>query len=268
MTVTVVTCYYIIPNKRPHENYIQWIKNFFSIPCNMHIFTDNNTIELLKTIRHESSNTHYEILPIENFYVSKYDDLWAHSLSIDIEKKYENVNHTVELYKIWAEKIFMCREAIRKNIFGSEIFCWSDIGCVRNTDMFPVVYTFPCGLPKYLEKNKVMFSCVTQITNGDYEFNENKISKIFENLSCDTSCTSKNRIQGGFFAGYAEPLLKYSNMYEEELELFRKTKTFAGKDQYIMTNILLKNPYQFQVIEACNRDYYWDEWFTYLIRFC
>lgn len=264
MSITVVSCYYDISSKFTNSTYINWIDNFLKIPCNMHIFTDSKTLESLRKLRPIDDKTFYQLLDIENFHVSKYNDLWERSLALDIERK-NGVKHTVELYKIWSEKIFMCKRAILNNVFRSDVFCWCDAGCVRNPDMFPSIYRFPMSLTKELSEQKIMLSLIDPFTSQDLMFNNEGISLSFQNLSDDISCRNIIRIQGGFFAGYKDPLLEYSDTYDKELQLFDKTKTFAGKDQYVMANILLKNPDKFQVIT--NHDHYRDAWFGFLNRF-
>ena len=263
--ITVVTAYYQISSKYPSDKYLEWIKKFFQLPCNLYIFSDKNSIETLKQIRNNSNNTYYHELEISDFYTNKYKDLWEHSYKIDPER-INGLNHTPELYMIWAEKPFLVKKAIENNIFNSEIFCWTDIGVIRNNDMFPKVLNFPNNLCSQLNPNKIMFSMIEPFLFKDCSINELGIAKCFENMSVYCGCYPVVRIQGGFFAGFKEKLLKYADLYSKELEIFEKTKTYGGKDQYIMGNILLKNIDFFQIIHD-EKKYYHNEFFGFLIRF-
>ncbi len=263
--ITVVTSYYQISSKYPSEKYVEWIKNFFKIPCNLYIFTDKKSLELLKSFRNNTENTYYHELEISEFYTAKFKKLWDDSFDIDVEKL-NGLNHSQDLYMIWAEKPFLVKKAIENNVYKSDIFCWCDIGVVRNTDMFPKILSFPNSLVRQLDNNKVMFSMIEPFIFKDIKINEKGIAKCFENLSKIYCCFPIKRIQGGFFAGFKDNLLNYANMYDNELELFQKTGTFAGKDQYVMGNILLKNSDFFQVIND-EKKYYHNDFFSFLIRF-
>ena len=63
------------------------------------------------------------------------------------------------------------------------------------------------------------------------------------------------RIQGGFFGGGKEQLLKWCEYYIDELNQFEKYKVFAGKDQYIMGSIYLKYKYYFDTFIPKNNIY-------------
>lgn len=264
MSVTVVTAWYKIKAKNPVESFHGWIRRFFSIPCNVIIFTDEHSKSDFDDII-PSPNTKIVLLEINEFKTSFFDSYWDYCLSIDYEYLHHGTKHSRELYKIWAEKIFFIERAIHLNPFKSIAFCWSDIGAVRSDDMFPSVYSFPLNLFTFLESDKVCFSSIECFHQSDYQIDENGISGLFKNSSPDLSCMNIVRIQGGFFAGYKKPLLEYAATFYKELKLFSHHKVFGGKDQYIMSNIYLKNPSKYQLLSP-DRNIYSDIWFSYLIR--
>lgn len=49
--ITIVTCYYQMPNKYGNTAYLEWIENFLQIPCNMVIFTDETSREIIEKHR-------------------------------------------------------------------------------------------------------------------------------------------------------------------------------------------------------------------------
>ena len=216
MNVTVVTSWYRISSKYSTETYLEWINRFLSIPCNLIIFTD--TVEDFAVKRENVRVIH---LDISDFETSKYDDYWKYCEHIDIERK-SGVNHSVKLYKLWAEKVFLCNRAVKLNPFGTEYFCWCDIGIVRQSDMFPMIYSFPCLLPRIQNKNKIMISQIEPFENSDTCINSNGISNLFLNIDTNTSCRSVIRIQGGFFSGSTVSIAWYAKLYRIELELFVK----------------------------------------------
>ena len=64
---------------------------------------------------------------IECFATSHYN--WSYDYSIDKEI---NLGHSIDLYKIWAGKIFMVGDAIQLNPYKTTSFAWVDIGCYRH----------------------------------------------------------------------------------------------------------------------------------------
>jgi hypothetical protein len=267
-TTTVVSAWYNISSKFNADIYRKWFQNFFKIPCNLVLFTDLKSRKDFSTLTQEQDcNCNIIVLELEmqDFVVSKFDKFWEYCLCIDVEKQ-RGVNHSVELYKVWAEKAFFVKRAIELNPFKSSIFCWSDLGAVRSDDMFPSIYSFPLGLDKYIEESKVLFSQIEPFTKSDFVIEQNGISKTFQNCSPVRSCDSVIRIQGGFFAGSSASLTAYADMYLQELTNFADHSVFAGKDQYVMANLLLKfGSLFFNVLPRDNKTYH-NEWFSYLTR--
>ena len=263
--ITVVTAWYNISSKFQANVYREWFKLFFNIDCHLIIFTDSKSKADFIDLRNNNDKTLVLTLELEDFVTSEFDDFWKWCESVDIEKK-QGINHTVDLYKIWAEKPFFLRRAISINPFNSKLFCWSDIGAVRSKDMFPKIKSFPQGLPKHVTNDQVLFSQIEPFKTEDYTIMSNGISKTFQNISSGCSCFSVIRIQGGFFAGYDQALLNYAELYYNELKLWRDNKVFAGKDQYLMANLVLKfGDLFFKLLAKDNKSYH-NEWFSYLTR--
>ena len=255
--VTVVSAWYRISSKFPSATYQTWIKNFFRMGCNFLVFTDETSKADLP------ENVQCIIKPLENFYTSRWDPYWEWCEKIDVEKK-RGVNHTKDLYKIWNEKPFFMLEAATKNLFNGDWFCWCDIGVLREEDCVQTACGFPDGL-RFFPSDKVVLSCVASPEQKDQNM-FNGISQIFLNTGPESSCENVIRIQGGFFAGTTEPLKKYAAMYEAELQLWMKEKIFAGKDQYVMYNMLLKDRSgTFCVLPPSRREYK-NEWFSFIPR--
>jgi hypothetical protein len=65
--------------------------------------------------------------------------IWAHQYSMDPQKA---CGRTVECYLIWNSKLIFMKEAIERNVYGSDKFAWIDIGSFRNADTTILEY-FP-----------------------------------------------------------------------------------------------------------------------------
>lgn len=255
--ITIVTCYFTIPSKFNDQIYWEWIKNFLQLDCNLVIYTDSKNYEKIKHERaSKMRKTFIHIREIENFYVYKYLNYWDYCKSIDVE-----TNHTPELYMIWAEKSFMCLDAVINNNFKSKYYFWSDIGCIRNSKIIHHVKNFASKLPNDFLDDKFLLSVIENFKDSDYTLEE--ISPIFMNKNEKCCCDPIVRIQGGFFGGNKNLWEKWTLLYKEEIEKFIKNKTYGGKDQYIMANIVLtKNTNFINCVKLPPKGE--DEWFNYL----
>ena len=71
--ITIVTAYYNIKSKFPNSTYLSWMENFLKIPCNLVIFTDNTSYEIIKNFRIGLENkTHIIVKNIEDFFNYQY----------------------------------------------------------------------------------------------------------------------------------------------------------------------------------------------------
>ena len=258
---TVVTAWYRISSKFPSQTYKEWMKNFFRLGCRFIVFTDARSREDLPE---ESNCIKIFIKEMSNFQTSEWDPFWEFCESIDIEKK-TGVNHTKELYKVWNEKPFFMTEAAEKNPHDSEWFCWCDIGCVRNKDILPKSIGFPNAVLNGVPRDRILFSMVGTPTQRDSHIIDG-ISEIFLNKSPNTSADPVIRVQGGFFAGMRPMLLQYATIWRNEINIWQARKNFAGKDQYLMYNLVLKSQGAFFALLPPNKTACPNEWFSFLPR--
>ena len=135
---------------------------------------------------------------------------------------------------------------------------------LKSQPLTPLVALKKYGSFYGIPENKTILSAVTHTIPSNY-FNENKISVSFENRN-GLSCVEFNYIQGGFFGGHKNAIKNWVQMYTDELSLFIRTKTFGGKDQYIMNNIYLKYSEHLHIIQPKIFDFIQDPWFSFLIR--
>ena len=92
----------------------------------------------------------------------------------------------------------------------------------------------------------MLLSCVgNPITSV---LNEHGISVDLINTNPDLSCGVKNFVQGGFYGGTKQSIEKLRLLYINELNLFMLSGTFGGKDQYVLSNILIKHQEDFKCL--------------------
>ena len=129
---TVVTAYYRVPSKFKAESYNEWMKNMLSLQDAMVIFTSRDLISVIQELRSHAKNRTVIVplelndLPVGTLYSKEF---WQDQLDRDPEIKRHK---SYELFWIWLSKSWWTMQAIRMNIFQSDIFMWSDIGCFRN----------------------------------------------------------------------------------------------------------------------------------------
>ena len=261
--ITIVTAYYNIKSKFPSSTYLSWMENFLKIPCNLVIFTDNTSYEIIKNFRIGLENkTRIIVKNIEDFFNYQYYDYYKYSHTIDVEKSY----HTSELYMVWNEKSYFVKEAIDKNPFNCEWFFWTDIGCVRDKKMLQFISSYPNDdkITK-LNKDKMNLVSIVDFENKDFTKDEIGIPLIFKNISYESSCNEITRIQGGFFGGHLNSWTGWIERFEGMMQKMIDSKTFIGKDQYIMASVYLNNPETINLIKA--RTFYGDPYWYFLYLF-
>jgi hypothetical protein len=261
---TIVTAYYNIKSKYPSNTYISWMQNFLKIPCNLVVFTDEGSYDIIKNFRISFGLEHKTVIilkRIEEFYNYKYIDYYKYCHSIDIENNY----HTPELYMIWNEKTYFVKEVLEKNPFHSEWFFWTDIGCVRDVKMFDFICNYPNDdKVDNLNKEKMNLVCIQNFHENDFHKDEKGIPLIFKNRG-DKCCDNIIRIQGGFFGGHLNSWKGWIENFEKVFNHFMESKTFVGKDQYLMASVYINNKDSINLIEASSM--YGDPWFYFLYNF-
>jgi hypothetical protein len=260
MTITIVTCYFKIKSKFPSEQYYEWMKNFFKIPMNLIVFTDEESFDYINTCRNDSKIT---IITdkITNLVMYKHIDYLKLCNEIDYEKI-----HTPELYLLWLEKPYFIKKAIELNPYNSEWFLWVDIGVCRNQNTIHKYMTFPNQneIMKY-DINKIIYSQIKNFKQEDELIDDKGIPVMFyyKNLG---NIQQLIRIQGGFWGIHIDMIDTFLKIYEETYNTFICNNIFIGKDQYLMYTMYLKYKHLFQIVDA--RDVVAEDvWFSFLERF-
>ena len=281
MNNIIVSAYYIIENKRPSNDFNEWIKNFMFVKSLKVIYTNKLTFENIfikfyKNIHKDSENIYkdhdnnciYIIQELEDTYIWKnYKNLMILSEKKDPEIL-KGINHNKYLYTIWNNKSFWLKET--SDIIKADGYYWVDIGCIRyksNDDVKSFVKSL--NFVNRKNNNKIILSFINQFNLEDDHYYVDSIPYIYYNNNTII------RIQGGFFGGGKEAIIEWCDLYIDELNLFDKYKVFAGKDQYIMGSIYLKYKYKFDIFIPIlmtnknnnNFNYCDDVWFRFIKEF-
>jgi hypothetical protein len=220
---------------------MEWIKNFMSMGMKTVIFTDSGSINDLQTLYPPSENRKYIIKPIEKFVTSVFE--WETDLEMDHEKSI----HSIDLYKLWNEKIFFVAEAIQNNFYNTNKFVWIDIGSFRSSSILPQLAGFP-------DESKIVNGKVTFLQIQKFQMSE------LQNLQ-----TVDNRFQhvdriGGMFGGDIESLKKFTMIHFSTLKEFKEKGVFAGKDQSLYAFEALRYQNVFDILNRFLPSNY-DHWF-------
>ena len=250
MSVTLVSCYYEIPSKRPIQQYHEWIENFMKLSCNMVIFTDKKSSEWLFEKFPENERRNYVLLEIDDFKTSQWD--YKRDEKLDHEMC---VGHSEKLYKVWNEKPFFLQKALELNYYqtGSlDHFVWCDIGCFRNTSMMKYFKTFPSS-------NKLHVSKIQMLQIAD--FTEDDKNNVYD---LDERFKLTNRIGGTMFSVPTNLIATLCQIHENIIDQFDKKTLFKGKDQSLYAFEVLQNPDLFDLVKPVFPEYFhYDVWFYF-----
>jgi len=248
MNITFVTCYYNINSKKGHKQYIVWMSNLLkNINIPLIVYCDSSSEKLIENIINLNKNKCIKVIVVEidDFFVNQYQKQFEYSHSIDGEK---NI-HSIDLYKVWNEKLNFISKAIEINLFNSQYFYWIDIGCFRkkctglnynNFQKWPNTKI----LNQY--SNKIILFQTHDFSNEDKILDKDGLTN--SNLSREKG----GRLVAGFFGGEKENMLVFSKLYYDIFIKWSCIKRFIGKENYIMTNVYLQNKDLFHLFTKKN----------------
>lgn len=225
-TCTLVTAYYNVRSKRPPKYYMEWAKNFLTLPCPIVLFTSPDLVPIFKGLR-GGLPIYIFSRPFESTVMwSRYKSHWEASHGVDHEKNL----HSPQLYSIWANKSAWVKEAIQLNPFHTSHYVWCDIGAFRDASKLPTLIRFP--MASRLPEDKVLFCLIEPLQADDFVVRPDGIPGDFRYL---------NRIVGGLWGGPRDACLRWAEQYEAMLNRYIQADRFIGKDQSIMMSAILED---------------------------
>lgn len=233
-SVTIVTAYYCVKSKHSPQKYHTWIRNLLlgmGRFCKMVIFTSPDLINYMNAICNQNiKGALFTVIgiPMREFkLLQRYPlKIWAHQYSMDPQKAR---GRTVECYLIWNSKLIFMKEAIEKNVYGSDKFAWIDIGSFRNADT-TILEHFP--VYERISEDKIDIMLIQPYL--PYEMNQ----LIFFNTVH----------LGGMFGGGIEAVNQLFQLFYKALDVYISGKQFAGCDQQILSTCYMRAPELFNLV--------------------
>ena len=224
---TVVTAYYKIPSKHSPERYSEWMANMLSLQDPMIIFTEPNLVDVLSQFRYHAKNrtaivpVSLDDLPIASAFGTTF---WEDQLGRDPEK---DKHRSFKLFWIWLSKTWFVSEAIKLDLFRSEVFVWSDIGCFRNTNYYngKTMVMHPERIPR----DEVVQMAFRKPIPPNTSLFDDKFSH-----------RSNFYHSGTHFAGYKDTVQSFHEHFVETIDEFVANDMFLGDDQTVLQSTCLR----------------------------
>lgn len=253
-SVTIVTAYYCVKSKHNPQQYHAWIQNLLlgvGKFCKMVIFTSPDLINYMNAICNKNTKgasfTVIGILMKEFKLLQRYPlKIWAHQYSMDPQK---GCGRTVECYLIWNSKLIFIKEAIERNVYGSDKFAWIDIGSFRSANT-TILEHFP--FYERISEDKIDIMLIQP-----YLPHERNQLIFFNTVHL-----------GGMFGGSIKAVNKLYELFYKALDIYIMGKHFAGCDQQILSSCYMRSPELFNIVTKNKHDNKdtWDIWF-YLYKY-
>lgn len=225
---TVVTGYFRVKSKYHSSEYDGWMRNMLSLQDAMVIFTEPDLVDQIKELRSHAVNRTIIVpvtmddLPIGRLYSETF---WKDQLDRDPEQR---IHRSYQLFWIWLSKSWCVTQAIRLNVFDSDLFVWSDIGCFRNK--------------KYNSKTLVLH----RENVPDHEMLQ--MAHHIPNPPSEVLFNDKYKKPANFyhsgsqFVGYKDAWLTFHKYFLETIDRFLKKNMIIVEDQAVLQSVCLSHP--------------------------
>ena len=225
---TIVTGYFRVRSKFHAGKYDGWMKNMLSLQDAMVVFTEPDMVDQIKDLRSHAINRTV-IIPI------KLDDLpigklfsesfWQDQLDRDPEKR---IHKSYQLFWIWLSKSWCVTQAIRMNVFESDIFVWSDIGCFRERTY----------------NSKTLIQHRENVPRHEIlQMAHHKPNPPDEVLFNDKYKKKSNFYHSGSqFVGYKDTILTFHEYFLDTIDRFIEKNMIIVEDQAVLQSVCLSYP--------------------------
>ena len=235
---TIVAAYFSVKGKRPSSDYHKFAKNFLKIKNPIVLYTSQDNYDIFMELRGDLP-IKIIIQDFEDIYMWKmYKDKWI--------KHYEELDTyfikcSPQLFAIWSNKVIWLEDAINHNYFNTKYFQYTDFGSFRYDNLSEdIINNYPI-INKY-EDDRILISLLINFEQDDYETKNNIIGNFDD----------KDRIDGSSFGGSIKACLKYRIEYEKILNLYFDNDYFAGKDEAVISSLILAQPELFTLVKKSN----------------
>ena len=238
-TVTVVTAYYRVKSKHEPKQYHAWINNLLlhvGRNCKMVIFTSPDLIEHMNAVCQKNTlGASFTVISMEmkEFKLLKRYPLkiWIQQYAMDPQK---SCGRTIECYLIWNSKLIFLKEAMERNIYGSDKYVWIDIGSYRTTATDSTLNKLE-HFPRY--ENISNDDKIDIVLLRPYAQEEMKQVIFYNTVHL-----------GGMFGGNIKAIKRLYELFYKALDVYLCGKCFAGCDQQVLSTCCVHNPEMFNLI--------------------
>lgn len=225
---TVVTGYFRVRSKYHSDKYDGWMRNMLSLQDAMVVFTEPDLVEQIKDLRsHAIDRTIIVPLSLDDLPIGRLfsESFWKAQLERDPEKR---IHKSFQLFWIWLSKSWCVTQAIRMNVFDSDVFVWSDIGCFRDK--------------KYNSMTLVEHSEVVP-RHEILQMAHHKPNPPSEQLFNDKyNQKEKFYHSGSQFVGYKDTLVTFHEYFLETIDRFLEKNMIIVEDQAVLQSVCLSHP--------------------------
>eukprot|EP00923_Selenidium_pygospionis_P051292 GHVN01089078.1.p1 GENE.GHVN01089078.1~~GHVN01089078.1.p1 ORF type:complete len:370 (+),score=17.58 GHVN01089078.1:90-1199(+) len=226
---TVVTGYFRARSKHTLSDYDGWMPNMLSLQDAMVIFTQPDLVHQIKHLRSHAVNrtvivpVNLDDLPIGKLFGESF---WQDQLDRDPEK---NIHQSYQVFWIWLSKSWSVAQAIRMNVYDSDVFLWCDIGLFRDTNE----YNFKTLVEhrELVPRHEILHTAHRKPNPPDEELFFDKFGKKANFYHA-----------GGIFIGYKDTLLTFHVYFLETLDRFLENEIRIVDDQCVLQSVCLSHP--------------------------
>ena len=239
----IVSAYFQIPSKKPHEFYVPHLARFMrNIQNHVVFFTTPDLIEMFKDLRGTLPMT---VVTVDSIYdieaFKKFGrDFWKEQCYIDPEKY-----HTPEVAAIWYNKKEFVKHATELTPHMSHMpYIWCDAGCVRDDRWQSIVRTFGNRVSA-IPKTKLLLQTLCDRPNKPFL----SYPDVF--------------VAGAIIAGYKDTWHTCSDLYDVAQQKYVAAKVCCNSDQHVWATTSLLYDEHFECVKCTYPDPV-ENWFRFL----
>lgn len=224
--ITIVSGYWDLgSSKFDIETYRKWMTNSLKINAPYVFFTQKKNFSFIKSLR--KSPIVFVEKEIKDFYFSKYN----------FNEEYLHEGHcpSVELGKIWLEKIKLVDEAVKLNPYETEWFAWIDSAVCTYRDIIPPIEKWPNNENLGKLKEDCLNYTLSNDANSKQDINILKNGEYMHKVT-GTWIIHKNAVKN-----LLDLFLEYFEIVKKEFEN-GNMKYGVLSDQVVWTRIMLDKP--------------------------
>jgi len=233
----IVSAYFKIPSKKPHSEYIEYMKRWFcAVQCPVIFFTTEDVKREIEDMGYNIPHVQFQLMKFEELHAWRLGrDFWERQKQRDVESY-----HTPELAAIWYEKKEFVKRAME--LSSADVFIWCDAGCVRNDNSETALQQF--GNRQVWNDDRIHLQHIRDQPHKEfYTFPDSMVA-------------------GAIIVGNRTAWTQFSELYDQVLQIYDTNGVCCNSDQYIMASCYDSFPSLFSVHKPTNSIV--ESWFFFL----